>query len=151
MFMHSSSLCSSLTLSHSLCSLSSLSPLRPHPGSSSQTRVASSQAPGPSSPAQAASSQGNQAQQMHSVTAAPIMTKFDPTIHMTAVVTLESSHGRKLRARAFLDTGSHLTIMTRRAAQLLQLHLHPEKLGMAGVGDVTTCSSHSSHMPNLYF
>ncbi len=116
------------------------------PGSSSQTQVASSQAPGPSSPAQAASSQGNQAQQMHSVTAAPIMTKFDPTIHMTAVVTLESSHGRKLRARAFLDTGSHLTIMTRRAAQLLQLHLHPEKLGMAGVGDVTTCSSHSSHV-----
>ncbi len=74
------------------------------------------------------------------------MTKFDPTIHMTAVVTLESSHGRKLRARAFLDTGSHLTIMTRRVAQLLQLHLHPEKLGMAGVGDVTTCSSHSSHI-----
>ncbi len=74
------------------------------------------------------------------------MTKFDPTIHMTAVVTLESSHGCKLRARAFLDTGSHLTIMTRRVAQLLQLHLHPEKLGMAGVGDVTTCSSHSSHV-----
>jgi len=102
--------------------------------------------PAPPAETQAASSQSSQPQQTAPATVASIMATFEPTLHMTAVVTLESSQGRQLRARAFLDTGSHLTIMTRRAAQLLQLHLHPEKLGMTGIGDVNTSSSHSSHV-----
>ena len=77
--------------------------------------------------------------QMSTVHSASATSNVKPTLQMTSVVILESPEGQQLQARALLDPGASLTLITNRAAQLLQLRMRPEKLTISS-------SSHSTNV-----
>ena len=63
---------------------------------------------------------------------------------MTSMVMLESPTGQQIQARAFLDSGSTLSLISNRIVQQLQLRKRTDKLSRTGVCDLTTNSSHST-------
>ena len=64
---------------------------------------------------------------------------------MTSQVILESPEGKKLLARALLDPGASISLVTKRVVQSLQLKKDSHKLTITGAQGVSTVnSSHSA-------
>ena len=68
-------------------------------------------------------------------------------LYMTANVLLKGPGGHQLKARAFLDPGAGLSMVTSRVAQILELPLQSKKIGFSGVQD-TKCEG-SSYLTSL--
>ena len=68
-------------------------------------------------------------------------------LYMTANVLLKGPGGHQMKARAFLDPGAGLSMITSRVAQILDLPLYSKKIGFSGVQD-TPCEG-SSYLTNL--
>ena len=83
-------------------------------------------------------------QQTATVNAALPASQFQNTLLMTSMVMLESPTGQQIQARAFLDSGSTLSLISNRIVQQLELRKRIDKLSRTGVCDLTTNSSHST-------
>ena len=63
---------------------------------------------------------------------------------MTSLVVLEAPSGKRLIARALLDSGAALSLVFNRAVQCLQLQKTPQQLTLSGVQGTTTGTSNYS-------
>ena len=65
----------------------------------------------------------------------------EPTLQMTSQVILEYPEGKKLLARALLDPGASISLVTKRVVQSLQLKKDSHKLTFTGAQGVSTGNS----------
>ncbi len=69
---------------------------------------------------------------------------IEPTLQMTSQVILESPGGRKLLARALLDPGASISLVTKRVVQSLQLKKDLHNVTITGAQGISTGSSSHS-------
>lgn len=71
----------------------------------------------------------------------PEDTSLPPTLQMTSQVYVESHDGRRLKARALLDSGASISLITQRLAQQLRLKKHHQPITISGVQDMVAGTS----------
>ena len=70
------------------------------------------------------------------------------TLQMTTQFYVRSHDGRKLKARALLDSGASISLVSQRLAQQLHLRKHRQYVTISGVQDIST--GVSTHATSFY-